>query len=139
VIILDTNVVSELMRPVPEAIVVRWFSSQAFDDLRVTAITTAEILYGIEILPQGKKRLALQAGAERLFEVVFADRMLPFDDRAARVFPLIAASRRRQGRPIEKLDAQIAAIARANHAALATRNARDFEGCEMRLVNPWDA
>ena len=137
--ILDTNVVSELMRPAPERMVLRWFSSQAAEDLLITAITMAEILYGIEILPAGKRRDALHAGAEKMFGVAFTDRIATFDDKAARTFSLIAASRRKQGRPIEKLDAQIAAMARAHGAMLATRNTADFESCGVRLINPWQA
>jgi toxin FitB len=137
--ILDTNVISELMRPVPEAMVLRWFNTQAAENLRVGAITMVEILYGIEILPVGKRRSALHAGAEKMFRVVFAGRTLPFDDNAARTFALLVASRRRQGKPISAFDAQIAAIALAHAAILATRNTNHFQGCGLQLVNPWDA
>jgi predicted nucleic acid-binding protein len=137
-VIVDTNVVSEIMRPVPEPTVVRWFSSQANQELHSTAITVAEILFGIELLPAGKRREALRAGAEKMFGVALAGQILPFEDRAARAFSAIASSRHRQGRPISKLDAQIAAIARANHATLATRNTDDFEGCGVLVVNPWE-
>lgn len=136
-IILDTNVVSEMMRPVPEAVVLQWFSKHATEDLRVTAITMAEILYGIELLPAGKRRAALGAGAEKMFGVVFTDHILAFEEKAAQAFSLIAASRRSQGKPMSKFDAQIAAIARAHGAALATRDSDDFEGCGVRLINPW--
>jgi len=137
-VILDTNVVSELMRPEPEVAVVRWWAGQNAAELRVTATTMAKILYGIEILPAGARRTNLHAGAEQIFRVVFADRVLAFDEGAARTFALIVASRRKQGKPISKFDAQIAAIARAHNAALATRNTGDFEGCGVRLVNPWE-
>jgi toxin FitB len=136
-IIVDTNIVSEMMRAVPEPIVLRWFSRQADEDLKVTAITLAEILYGIELLASGKRRDALRAGAEKMFGVVFAGHILTFDDKAARAFAVIASSRRKQGRPISDFDAQIAAIARAHGATLATRDTDDFEGCGLRLVNPW--
>jgi len=136
-IIVDTNVVSEMMRAVPEPIVLRWFSSQADEDLKVTAITLAEILYGIELLASGKRRDALQAGAEKMFGVVLAGHILTFDDKAARAFAVITSSRRKQGRPISDFDAQIAAIARANGATLATRDTDDFAGCGVRLINPW--
>jgi len=99
----------------------------------------AEILYGIELLPRGKRQEILRAGAERLFQVVFADRILTFDARAAREFTLIASSRRKQGRPMSEFDAQIAAIARAHGTALATRDTDDFEGCGLQLINPWKA
>lgn len=136
--VIDTNVVSEMMRPVPETVVLGWFNRQLTEDLRVTAITMAEILYGIEILPAGKRRGTLQAGAERMFGVAFAGYVLAFDDMAALSFSLIVASRRKQGKPISEFDAQIAAIARAHDATLATRNTADFEGCGVRLVNPWE-
>ena len=136
-IIVDTNVVSEMMRAVPEPIVLRWFSSQADEDLKVTTITLAEILYGIELLAAGKRRDALRAGAEKMFGVVFAGHILTFDDKAARAFAVITSSRRKQGRPMSEFDAQIAAIARAHGATLATRDTDDFEDCGVRLVNPW--
>ena len=137
--ILDTNVVSEIMRPVPAPVVLRWISEQNSEELHVTAITMAEILYGIELLPRGKRQEILRAGAERLFQVVFTDRILTFDARAAREFSVIASSRRKQGRPMWEFDAQIAAIARAHGTALATRDTDDFEGCGLRLINPWNA
>lgn len=136
-IILDTNVVSEMMRPIPQPVVLNWFAAQSAEDVNVTAVTMAEILFGIELLPAGKRRDALRAGADRTFGV-FAGHVLPFDDRAAHAFSLISSSRRTQGRPMSEFDAQIAAIARANSAILATRNIGDFEGCGVRLVNPWE-
>jgi predicted nucleic acid-binding protein len=137
--ILDTNVVSEIMRPVPAPFVLRWICEQNSEELHVTAISMAEILYGIELLPRGKRQEILRAGAERLFQVVFMDRILTFDARAAREFSVIASSRRKQGRPMSEFDAQIAAIARAHGTALATRDVDDFEGCGLRLINPWNA
>jgi predicted nucleic acid-binding protein len=136
--ILDTNVVSEMMRPVPEPVVVRWFASLAPEDTHVTAITVAEIFLGIELLPVGKRRDLLRAGAERTF-AIFTGRVLAFDDKAARAFSLISSKRRRGGRPMSEFDAQIAAIAKANEALLATRNTDDFEHCGVRLLNPWQA
>jgi toxin FitB len=137
-IILDTNVVSELMRPSPEQRVLRWFSSQSSEDIHVTAVTTAEILYGIELISTSRRRDVLRAGAEKVFGDVFADRILAFEDRAARAFSQIASARRRQGKPITEFDAQIAAITRVHGATLATRNPYVFEGCGVRLVNPWE-
>ncbi len=137
-IILDTNVVTELMRPSPEARVLRWFAAQAAEDLHVTAITMAEILYGIELISTSRRRDVLRAGAEKMFASVFSDHVLTFEDRAARVFSQIASSRRRQAKPIAESDAQIAAIARVHGATLATRNPYVFEGCGVRLVNPWE-
>ena len=104
----------------------------------VTAITVAEILYGVELLPRGTRRDKILAQAQGTFSEDFAGRILPFDEDAARAFPQIAIRRRAQGRPIAELDAQIAAIAYSRNALLATRNTADFEGCGLRLVNPWE-
>jgi toxin FitB len=136
-ILLDTNVVSELMRPVANPAVLRWLSKYSADELYCNAIVVAEILYGVELLPDGKRKSELLAGAERLFKVVLGGRILPFDEQAAQVFSRIAAGRRSRGRPIAELDAQIAAIAHVHGAALATRNTHDFEDCGVRLLNPW--
>ena len=136
-IILDTNVISEMMRPSPELAVLNWFATQSAEDMHVTAITMAEILFGIELLAAGKRRDALQAAADRTF-AVFAGHILPFDDRAAHAFAALSSSRRKQGRPMSEFDAEIAAIARANAAVLATRNVNDFERCGVQLVNPWE-
>jgi predicted nucleic acid-binding protein len=100
-------------------------------------VTVAEILYGIELVPQGKRRTALIAGADRMFARVFSGHILAFDENAARQFAEIAAGRRALGRPIAEFDAQIAAIASAHRATLATRNTADFDGCGLRLLNPW--
>jgi len=137
-IILDTNVVSELMRPSADARVLHWFSNQAAEDLHITVVTMAGILYGVEIIATPRRRDAVRAGAEKMFETVFADRILTYEDRAARAFSQIASSRRRQGKPISESDAQIAAITRAHGATLATRNPYVFEGCGVRLTNPWE-
>ncbi len=137
-IILDTNVVSELMRPAPERMLLRWFSGQAAEDLHVTAITMAEILYGIELISSSRRRDVVRAGAEKMFGDVFADRILSYEDRAARAFSQIVSSRRRQGIQMSGVDAQIAAIARLQGATLATHNPYVFEGCGVKLVNPWE-
>ena len=137
-IVLDTNIVSELMRPAPEPRVLRWFGSQSADDLHITAVTIAEILYGIELIATSRRRDVLRAGAEKMFETDFGDRIMTFEDRSARAFSQISSSRRRQGKPISESDAQIAAIARVHGATLATRNPYVFEGCGVRLVNPWE-
>ncbi len=136
--ILDTNVVSEPMRPSPSRAVLDWLSeSHEGGPPFVTTITVAEILFGIELLPGGKRRDQMLAQAEAAFAEDFVGRVLPFDEDAARAFPGIAVRRRAQGKPIADLDAQIAAIARSRDAILATRNTADFEGCGLRLVNPW--
>jgi hypothetical protein len=140
-IILDTNVISETMQPQPSARVIGWWSEQdATNELFfTTTITVAEILYGIALLPKGKRHNKLLAEAEAMFAEDFAGRILPFDEQAARAFPEVAAGRRTRGRPIAEFDAGIAAIARSRGAAIATRNIADFEDCGLRLVNPWAA
>lgn len=139
VIVLDTNVVSELMAPKASPAVLAWISKQRFaDTLCISAVTVGEILYGIEILPHGKRPDSLLQEAEAMFQEDFGARVLPFDDSAARLYAQVAAARRVRGRPISHSDAQIAAIARAHGAALATRNTSDFEGCGVLLINPWN-
>jgi len=136
--ILDTNVISELMASSPALSVHAWISDRRFTgELHVTAINVAEILYGIELLPKGKRRDGLVSEAEAMFAEDFAGRILPFDEQSARMFAQIATGRRSLGRPITEFDAQIASIARANGATLATRNTSDFEGCGIQVVNPW--
>ncbi|HEX7758441.1 MAG TPA: type II toxin-antitoxin system VapC family toxin [Caulobacteraceae bacterium] len=137
-IVLDTNVVSELMRPVPSDAVVRWVSKQPAARLFTTTVTQAEILFGIALLSDGRRRDALAIAAEQMFAEDFLDRILPFDQAAAQAFAPIAASRRQDGRPIASFDAQIAAITLSRDAALATRNISDFEGCGLVLNNPWE-
>lgn len=136
--ILDTNVVSELISVAPSQAVVHWISSQRLlDDLLITAVTVAEILYGVELLPKGKRRDRLHQNAQAMFAEDFAGRVLPFDEQAARAFAPLTAARRAQRRPIAEFDAQIAAIVRVHDATLATRNTADFEGCGVRLIDPW--
>lgn len=136
--VLDTNVISELMLGSPSSAVLVWFSKiRAIDELFLTTITLAEIFYGIEILPFGKRRDSLKSDAEAMFNEDYSGRILVFDEHAARAFAQIASSRRKLGRPIAELDAQIGAIASVHSATLATRNTSDFEGCGIRLVNPW--
>jgi hypothetical protein len=136
-IVLDTNVISEAMSSSPNPTVTRWLSDHPSSLLFTTTISLAEILYGIELLPHGKRRSGLLLVTENMFPKLFAERVLPFDEAAARVFAPIAVHRRSTGRPITLFDAQIAAIAKANGAALATRNTADFEQCGVGVVNPW--
>jgi len=137
VIILDTNVISELMRPMPATQVVRWIDKQPAAGLFTTSISEAEISYGIELLPRGKRREGLLAAAEAMFIDDFAGRVLGFDSNAARAFAAIAARRRALGKPISHPGAQIAALTRLHGAALATRNVADFDGCDIPLIDPW--
>ncbi len=136
-ILLDTNVLSELMRPKPSVRVVAWIAQQPASDLFTTAITEAEIFYGIELLGKGKRRDGLLAAAEAMFTEDFAGRVLGFDSDAARHFAGIAARGRALGRPISHADAQIAAIARAHGANLATGNGPDFADCGVVVIDPW--
>jgi len=139
VIILDTNVLSELMKPAPAESVVRWMAAQPATSLYTTSITQAEIFHGIMLLPSGRRRNAFEAAAEAMFNEDFAGRILPFGSDAARPYARIAAERRRAGRPISHFDAQIAAIARSTGAAIATRNVADYAGCGVKVINPWEA
>jgi predicted nucleic acid-binding protein len=138
-IILDTNVLSELMRAAPDAAVLRWFDTQPASGLFITAITEAEIRLGLELLPDGKRRTALSAAAGDIFAKDFAGRILPFDSAAAAAYARIVSSCRAAGRPISQFDAQIASIAHTRGASLATRNVSDFENCRVELLNPWIA
>jgi toxin FitB len=136
-ILLDTNVVSELMKPQPSPNVVDWVEKQPAGELFTTAITEAEIFYGIELLSKGKRREGLLAAAEAMFTEDFAGRVLGFESNATRDFSRIAAHRRTLGKPISHADAQIAAIARVHGAKLATRNTSDFADCDIAVDNPW--
>ena len=138
-IVLDTNVVSELMKPAPADAVVRWVAAQPAVALYTTSVTQAEILHGILLLPAGRRRTALEAAAEAMFAQDFGGRVLPFGSQAARAYAQIAAHRRSVGRPISQFDAQIAAIARSARSAVATRNVSDFEDCGVDVLNPWGA
>ncbi len=136
-IVLDTNVVSELMRAAPAPAVVRWVAAQPAPSLYTTSVTQAEVLHGVRLLPAGKRRTAMEAAAEAMFREDFAGRVLPFGSDAARAYARIAAERARLGRPISQFDAQIAAIAHASGAELATRNVADFAKCGVHVVDPW--
>jgi predicted nucleic acid-binding protein len=137
VIILDTNVLSEAVKPVPAEQVLRWLGARPAGELFTTAITQAEMLYGLEVLPDGERRRALAEAIGQIFIEGFRARILPFDSNAAAMFAKIVASRRAMGRPIGQTDAQIAAIARSHGAVVATRNTSDFEDCAVRVADPW--
>jgi hypothetical protein len=136
-IVLDTNVLSELMKPKPATKVIDWMATQPAASLYTTSITQAEILYGLMLLPPGRRRSALEAAATSMFSEDFGGRILEFGSDAAPRYAQIASDRRRAGRPISHFDAQIAAIARFMGAAIATRNTADFDGCGVTRVDPW--
>lgn len=137
-ILLDTNVLSELMRPLPDPSVVTWLDAQPEQDIWISAITVAEIRMGILRLAQGKRRHLLLSVAEQMFKEDFADRCLPFDCLAAEAYAAIVADRNRRGKPISVEDAQIAAIAVTAELELATRNTKDFSDInELQIINPW--
>jgi predicted nucleic acid-binding protein len=137
-IVLDTNVLSEVLRPSPSAAIIRWLADQEPLAVFITAVTQAEVLCGVEAMPAGKRRTALRDAVEQMLSEEFQGRILPFDEVAARVYAKIVSDREAIGRPISQFDAMIAAIASAHRAAVATRNVRDFEQCGLRLINPWE-
>jgi hypothetical protein len=137
-IILDTNVLSELMKLEPNEQVLSWLRPKPRSTVFITTITQAEVYFGIGLLPVGKRRQQLETTIEQTFEIDFQGRILPFDSRAARCYGQIASNRRQRGQPISTADAQIAAIASVHHGVLATRNTSDFLECGLQLLNPWD-
>jgi len=136
-IVLDTNVISEMMKPRASDTVCQWMAAQVEGAMYTTSITLAEVHYGLELLPVGKRRSALEEATEIMFEQTLNGRILLFDEDAARVFAQIMAKRDRLGKPMGEMDAQIAAIARSRGAAVATRNTRDFADCGIKLIDPW--
>ena len=136
-IVLDTNVISELMRDSPQQTVLAWFGAQPASSLFVTTVTEAEILSGIALLSYGRRRRGLSEAAARVFTTLFAGRILVFDSDAANIYGEIFAQRHAAGRPISQADCQIAAIARSREASIATRNITDFEGVGVELIDPW--
>ena len=138
-IVLDTNVLSELMRSRPTARVVEWVDGHGAQTLAITSITAAELLYGVVRLRQSKRKVQLTAAIDALVHEDFASRVLAFDGPAAEHYADIVAERERRGRPISAADAQIAAICRSHDASLATRNVRDFDGAGLTVLDPWAA
>jgi toxin FitB len=141
-ILLDTNVLSELMRPQGNEIVLKWVDSQEKSALGICVITVAEILYGIAKLPEGKRKTNLLDTANHMFTTLFSDRILPFDYSAAQHYAKIMESRERAGKPISMGDAQIAAVCKAavrvnTSPVLVTRNVKDFTDLDLLLINPW--
>ena len=136
--LLDTNVLSELMREQPHQKVLAWFANQTVNHLLTSAVTHAEILTGIALLPAGKRRQAMALAASQIFEEDFEGRCMDFGGLAVAQYAMVKAERQLAGRPIDTADAQIAAIALASSLTLVTRNTKDFEGIDgLAVVNPW--
>ena len=137
-VLLDTNVLSELLRARPDSAVLAWFASQPANSLFVSAVTQAEMMLRARLLPAGKRRQRLEGALEAMFLEDFAGRVLPFDSGSAAAYAAVVVARRRAGgAPISQFDGQIAAIALSHRLGLATRNVSDFEGCGLALTNPW--
>ena len=136
-IILATNVVSEFMTSPPESSVLSWLNAQNTASLYLTTITIAEIGFGLRTMPQGKRRDMLTERFEQFVKTAFEHRILPFDEDAAKVYGEVMGYRTEIGRPISSLDGQIAAIARSQGFSIATRNIKDFEECQIDLINPF--
>ena len=137
-IVVDTNVLSELLRASPDPRVMAWVAAQPVDTLFVSAVTQAEMMLGASLLPAGKRRATLEDALRGIFAQDFAGRILPFDADAVPAYVDVMARRRSAGRPISQFDAQIAAIALRRGDSLATRNVDDFRDCGVALINPWD-
>jgi predicted nucleic acid-binding protein len=137
VIILETNVVSEILRPVPSSRVETWLARQNGANVFLTAVGESELRHGVALLPNGRRRSLLAKAISSILEEDFRNRILPFDSAAARAYAGIAVGRRSAGRPISQFDCQIAAIVACHAAVLATRNTADFEGCGIEMINPW--
>ena len=137
-IVLDTNVISEMVRLMPDMRVFHWLDAQVTTTLFTTTITEAELLYGVTVLPPGQRRNWLADALASILADGFPDRILPFDSDAAQHSATIRATRKNTGCPIGQHDAQIAAIARSHGAKLATRNVDDFTNCGIELINPWE-
>lgn len=137
--VLDTNVLSAVMgsQPIPE--VAAWVAAQPEERLFTTTVCQAEILAGVGIMPEGRRRRGLEAAAKAIFANVFDGRILPFDEESAEFYAEIFAARKHAGKPTATADLMIAAIARARGADMVTRNTADFEDCGLTLLNPWEA
>lgn len=137
-ILLDTNIVSEVMRVAPEPAVLKWLNNSDASDLYISTITIGEISYGLQIMPEGQRREAVNERFEQFIDRGFSHRVLAFDEFAAFTYGEIMARRKRIGRPMSVPDGQIASIARVRSMAVATRNMLDFEETGIELINPWD-
>ena len=136
-ILVDTNVVSEVMKVAPSETVVTWLNNQTSSSLFISTTTIGEIEYGLRILPPGKRRTHLKERFERFISLAFAQRVLPYDETAARSYGEIMGFRREIGHPMSIPDGQIAAIAKINELTISTRNTSDFEDCGIELVDPF--
>jgi hypothetical protein len=138
VIILDTNVLSALMRDVPDAEVVRWLDDQPAESIWITAITVFEARLGLALLPRGRRRQSLEAAFAKLLDEDLENRVLDFDRTSAVEAATLAATRQKAGRPVDMRDTQIAGIALARRATLATRNVRHFQDLDVAVIDPWE-
>jgi len=136
-ILLDTNVISGFIRPEPDQVIIAWLDSQPAESIWTTSISVYELSFGIEILAAGRRRRALEEALSQALEEDFDGRVISFDEPAAQAAGRIGAARRRIGRPVEVRDLQIAGIAIARKAKIATRNIRHFEGLGVELIDPW--
>jgi toxin FitB len=136
-ILVDTNIISEMMKSAPTVSVTEWIDSQDVMQLYIAAITIGEIAYGLQVLADGKRRRFLEEAFDKSIKESFEDRILSFDEAAAHFYGNIMGRRKELGRPMSILDGQIAAIARANDCALATRNIKDFQNCDLKLIDPF--
>ena len=136
-ILLDTNVISALMQREIEPVIVAWLDSQPAESIWTTSITVFEVRFGLELLAPGRRRRSLEEAFQLMLEEDFEGRIVPFDEIAAHAAGQIAAERRQSGRPIEIRDVQIAGIAVARKAAIATRNVRHFQGLGPKVIDPW--
>jgi predicted nucleic acid-binding protein len=138
-IILDTNIISEMMKENPDQAVADWFKSQDNDQLYITVLTVTEIKYGISLLPESKRKETLDSDASYMFNSVFRDRILSFDYDAAYHYPIVHQHKKAAGKTMTVMDAELAAICKSNNAALATRNTGDFTDTLIKLINPFDS
>lgn len=138
-IILDTNVLSETLRQTPNDCVLLWLTEQPRSALFTTTVTRAELLYGAQLLPDGRRKTALLSTVLKIFSLDMAGQVLGFDNDAADQYAKIAATRKNNGKPINQFDAMIAAITKSRGGRLATRNTKDFSDCGIEIINPWSA
>lgn len=136
-IALDTNVVSEILRPQPSIAVLAWLDAQVANELWLTSTIAAELMFGVARLPDGARKQRLALAVSAMLDADFAERVLPFDLAAASVYAELLASRERAGQSLAMADAQIASVCLVHGAVLATRNEKDFVGLGLTIVNPW--